>query len=82
MASRVSGEAGGGKGRCVGCRVTMGHLRVIIGHIRVAICYLSVTVGQQGNIMQTQLSFTPKSVCDERKANKVFQDTLYVQLYI
>ena len=37
---QLSGEAGGGKGRCVGSlyvghpRVTIGHLRATMGHLR------------------------------------------------
>ena len=52
MARWGSGEAGGGKGRCVGSTVghlrvtiTMGHLRVTIGHLRVTIGHLWVTMG-------------------------------------
>ena len=56
MARQLTGEAGGGKGRCVGSlwvtlvtisylRVSMGHLRVTIGHVRVTEGHPWVTIG-------------------------------------
>ena len=52
MARQLTGEAGGGKGRCVGShygmghlRVTVGHLMVTVGHLRVTVVHLRVTIG-------------------------------------
>ena len=45
MARSGPGEAGGGKGRCVGSLSTMGHLRVTIGHLRVRVGHPRLTIG-------------------------------------
>ena len=68
MARQLSGEVGGGKGRCVGSLWTMGHLRITMGHLRLTIGYLKATVVHirvtLGHLKVTIgnffLSFTPK----------------------
>ena len=41
MVRQWPGEAGRGKGRCMGhLRVTIGHLRATMGHLRLTIGYL------------------------------------------
>ena len=53
MARKCSGEAGGGKRRCVGSlwftvvhlRVTIGHLTVTTGYLKATVVHLRVTIG-------------------------------------
>ena len=47
MAWQLSGEAGGGKGRCVGSlgSPTMGHLRLTIGYLKATVVHIRVTLG-------------------------------------